>query len=796
MKVSLSWLSDYVDIDVPGARLVEMLDLSGTKVEAVHTPGKGISGVVVAEVAAIRDHPNADNLTMVEVKVDGDRTDEVVCGARNFSVGDRVPLATVGARLPELEVTERRIRGQISRGMLCSGMELGVSKDHSGILVLPPDAPIGKDVVSTLGLDDTILELEVTLNRPDCMSHIGVAREIAALLGHELKLPQVDLKTSDEVSSPVEVTIEDPRACPRYVARYVGGLSVAPAPQWMATRLLACGFRPISNVVDVTNYVLLETGHPLHAFDAERVLDHSIVVRRAEKGERLRTLDGLDRELHQEDLLIADPQGGLGLAGVLGGADSEVGDHTTAVILESAYFDPATIAFMARRHSLRTEASARFERGADPEMAPFAAARACQLMADFAGGRVAPQEHDDYPRPIERVQLTLEPRRSDSVLGVSVPAEEQAAHLRSIGLAVEPRQDALAVTVPTWRPDLTREIDLVEEVARLHGLDKLPSTLPSGAAGGLTRAQRAERRLRSILAGLGVWEAWTPSLIAPRDLEALDLPAQHPALRTLSTWNPMSEDESVMRTTLLPSLLKAVARNRAQRAEGAALFEIARVYEATEEPLAKEGLVLSGVFWGTRHPQRWLGSMRQWDFFGVKGILEAAFTGMGLSDVRFRQVKVMPFHPTRAASVALADTALGALGELHPDVCARFDVPPGALAFEVTLEPVFAELPMRVDLDELARFPATLIDLAIVVDERVAAGAVEEVIRKAGAPEVVSVRLFDVYTGEQVPRGKKSLAFALEMRMPDRTMTDEEAMAVRDRILPAVQERTGGKLRR
>ncbi len=512
MKVSLEWLRDYVDIDVTSARLVELLDLSGTKVEAVHQPGRNVRGVVVAEVLAIRDHPNADNLTMVEVRLDGDVTQEVVCGARNFSVGDRVPLATVGAQLPGLRVSERKIRGQISRGMLCSGMELGVSKDHLGILVLPPDAPLGSDVVASLGLDDTILELEITLNRPDCMSHIGVAREIAALLGQGLQLPHVELKPSDDLASPVRVVIEDPDGCPRYLARYVTDLSVAPSPQWMATRLLACGLRPISNVVDVTNYVLLELGHPLHAFDRASVADDTIVVRRARDGERLTTLDGQERDLYSGDLLIADPERALGMAGVMGGADSEVGDTTTSVILEAAYFDPSSIAFTARRHQLRTEASARFERGTDPEVLPFAAARAAQLMAEVAGGNVADQEHDHYPRPIERASIALRPARTDSILGVTVPAEEQAWHLRSIGLEVEEGDGTIAVTVPTRRPDLIREIDLVEEVARLHGLDKLPSTLPSGPAGGLDVVQSAERRLRSILADLGVWEAWTPSL--------------------------------------------------------------------------------------------------------------------------------------------------------------------------------------------------------------------------------------------------------------------------------------------
>ena len=794
MKVTLNWLREFVDIDVDTPKLVEMLDLSGTKVESVNRPGEGLSGVIVAEVLNIDKHPNADTLWLVDVRNDSGEQ-RIVCGVRNFAVGDRVPLARVGAQLPGITITERKIRGETSQGMLCSGAELGVSRDHSGILVLPPDAELGADIVPTLELDDTIFELEITLNRPDCMSVLGVAREVAALTDKGLRRPKVKLEAASDVSSPVTVRIDDPKGCPRYLARYIEGVKIGPSPQWMATRLLACGVRPISNVVDVTNYALIELGHPLHAFDRANVSDHTILVRRARTGERFTTLDGVERELHPDDLMIADPKGAIAIAGVMGGEDSEVSEETTDVILESAYFDPESIAFTARRQGMRTEASSRFERGMDVEMVPFAAERAAQLMAELAGGRVSATVVDQYPTRIERRKVRLRPARTNRMLGIEISPAEQAQRLRSVELVVDEATGGLEVVVPTFRPDIAREIDLVEEVGRLHGFHELPSTLPKGAAGGLEAQQRAERRLREVLVGFGVYEAVTPSLISPEDVDALGLDPGNPARRMVRTWNPMVADESAMRTTLLPSLLKAVARNRAQRAEGVALFEVARIYEPTDDQLPQEGLVLAAAFSGLRRRQEWTGPARSWDFFAAKGLIEGTFAALGVPPPDFTPAKGMPFHPTRAATVGLGATALGAVGELHPEICEHFDVAERTLVFELSLAPLFDVLPKRVQATELARLPATLLDIALVVDEDTAAGKVQRVIEHAGSPEVTSVRLFDVYRGEQIAAGKKSLAFALELRSETKTLTDEEALAVRDRILPALQERTGGTIR-
>ncbi|MEA2453535.1 MAG: phenylalanyl-tRNA synthetase beta chain [Actinomycetota bacterium] len=794
MKVSLKWLEDYVRVDVPVAKLVELLDLSGTKVEAVIEPGKGIEGIVVAEVLAITPHPNADNLSLVDISAGGEQ-ERVVCGAKNFAVGDKVPYAALGARLPELQITERKIRGEVSRGMLCSGSELGVTKDHSGLLILPGDAELGADVVGLLNLNDTILDLEITPNRPDCMGMIGVAREVAALLGNDLHIPELSSDPVPVATEPVSVRLEDAQGCPRYVAHLILDVAVGPSVGWMAARLLAAGVRPISNVVDATNYILLETGHPLHAFDAQKVHDRSIIVRRAFAGEKLTTLDGVERTLDPADLVIADPKKPLALAGIMGGASSEVGDSTTEVILEAAYFEPGSIGRTGRRLGLRTEASARFERGADPDSLMFAAARCAQFISLAAGARPSVQIVDEYPVPIARRHVTLRPERTVKVLGFEISARSQAEHLRSVHLVVDEQEEILDVEVPRFRPDIEREVDLIEEVARLAGLDHLPSTLPKGGAGGLSVHQSAERTLRRTLAGAGVEEAWTSSLGSSADLDAMGLPNDHPARNMVALMNPMSEQENRLRTSLLPGLLKAAAHNVAHRVEDVALFEIARIYEpASDSRLPQEPLILGGVFTGHRRSKTWLDEPRRWGFFEAKGVLTSALGGLG-AEVSLTPTEGAPFHPTRAAIVMAGERTIGSIGELHPQTCDRLDLPEGTVVFEVALGPVFDQMPGKVKVSELPRFPAALIDLAVVVDETVPAASIETAIVAAGVPELTEVKLFDLYRGEQIPDGKKSLAYSLRLQAADRTLTDEDSTAVLERVVGALREKFGAELR-
>lgn len=789
MKVGLRWLQELVPVDVPIEKLTELLDVSGTKVEEVFRPEGEIRGVVVAEVMEISEHPNADNLTLVDVKT-GEDDQRVVCGAKNLAVGDRVPLATVGARLPGMDITERKIRGQVSRGMLCSASELGVSRDRSGILVLAADAPLGEDVATLLELDDTTIELEITPNRPDCMSMVGVAREVGALLGHEVTHPDLDVVTSADLGSPVEVDMKDPAGCPRYLARYLDGIRIGPSPSWMASRLLRAGIRPISNVVDATNYVMLELGHPLHAFDAARVRDHRIVVRRAKKGERFTTLDGVERTMHEDDVMIADPNHAVAIGGVMGGEDSEISPDTTAVILEAAYFDPASVALTARRQLIRTESSARFERGMDPEAPPRAAARAARLIVESAGGTVSETVVDAYPVEIQRQRITLRPARTESVLGIQIATSSQAHLLRSIELSVDERDDALGVEIPGFRPDLRREADLIEEVARLASFDRLTATLPPGRIGVLEPDQILDRNIRRVLAHLGVHEAWTSSFMSASDAEALQLTAT-----PMRISNPMSEEEALLRTSLLPGLLRAAAHNIAHHADGVALFELARVYEDEGQTLPQEARMLGAVFAGTRSSKAWNADARPWDFFAAKGVLEATCRALGVTAPRFVASRGGPFHPTRGASLVSGSGPVGAFGELDPRLCERLGVPEGAVVFELAVSYLIEGVPETIVVEEVPRLPATYIDVAVVVDVDIPGERVEEVIVKAGEPEVVSVRLFDLFEGDQVGAGKKSLAYSLALRAPDTTVTDEAAMKIRDRIVGALSERVGAELR-
>jgi phenylalanyl-tRNA synthetase beta chain len=794
MKVNLRWLEEYVRVDVPLKKLIELLDNSGSKVESVNKAAEGLGGVIVAEVLDVAPHPNADTLTLVEISTSNGQTERVVCGAHNFGVGDKVPYATVGAKLGDMEISERKIRGQVSRGMLCSPAELDISKDHSGILVLPSDTPIGEDIVTVLDLDATVLELEITPNRGDCMGMIGIGREVAALLGNELRIPELRVAADDSLRSPVKVEIEDSTGCPRYLARYLEGITIGPAPLMISKRLMSVGIRPISNVVDITNYVMVETGQPLHAFDGSRIPDHHIVVRRARTGEKLTTLDGIARDLSTDDLLICDRRKPIAFAGLMGGEESEVSNATNTVILESASFDPATIALMGQRHLLRTEASARFERGTDVNGVDYAAARACEFMARFAGARVSAEATDIYPDPVESRRIALRPRRTSAIVGINLPAEAQARDLRSIGINVDESDGLLDATVPTFRRDLTREIDLIEEVARLAGFDRITSTIPPGRTGELSREQEIERRLKRILSGIGGMEATTPPWISTKQLDALGLAEDHPARRFVRIANPMTEDEAGMRTTLLPALLNVVAHNLAHRNNSVAVWEWARVYEPTDGELPREASVLAAAFTGEREPKTWNSPERRWDFFAAKGFLEAVLGALGVA-VEFSPVAGAPFHLTRAAQVGVAGKAIGAIGEMHPDVCENFDVSEGTVAFEIALAPVLAAIPEQVTVAEIGRFPPTLIDLAVVVREEVPANQVQSLIEDLGKSDVVDVRLFDLYRGGQTGPGYKSLAFALELRAPDRTLTDEEALTVRDRIVEGLQQQVGARLR-
>ncbi len=785
MRVPLSWLREFTPVEASADELAQRLPVHGLQVEEVVRPGADIAGVVVARILEIEEVPGADKVILSRVDA-GDGPREVFVGVRNIKPGDLVPYATPGSRLPGgREIGRREMFGRTSEGMLCSPRELGISDDHSGIMIVDAEAKLGQDVRETLGLDDEILDIDITPNRPDLLSIVGVAREVAALYQLPLTIPPADLaEEGDAASDLATVTVEDARGCPRYLARLITGVRIGPSPAWMQRRLLACGMRPISGPVDVTNYVLLELGHPQHAFDLAKLRGREIVVRRPRKGEKtLTTLDGAERSLERDDVLICDAEAPVAVGGVMGGAESEVGEDTTDILLEAAYFDPRRILRTARRMGLRTEASVRFERGADPEAPPAAAARAAALIAQIGGGTVARDAIDVYPKPAKPKAIRLRVARVNAVLGIKEAPEEIGGGLQRLGCRVDAQtRTALRILPPTFRPDLRIEEDLIEEVARLYSYERIPVTLPSsGRAGGLTDEQKLRRLARRLMLGAGLSEAQTLSMLPPSLPDRLELAPDHPWRSTLSLANPLSEEESVLRPSLIPGLLLAASKNVARRNTSVALFEIGNTFTPSDDVLPVETLRLAWLQTGPV-PTSWHRPHRDFDFFDAKGVVERLTEGLGTEPVDVESAERQPMHPGRCARVLLGGEEIGVVAELHPRTARALDLPPRVALGELRLEPLLTAA-RTAAAGDLPRFPAVTRDLALLVPSETPAAEVEAAIRRAGGELLEVAEVFDVYPGEEFGQpGKTSLAFALSFRHGDRTLTDAEVGEVMARI--------------
>ncbi len=803
MRVSIKWLRELVDVKLPVEELIDLLDMTGTKVEAVHTLGTALEGVVVGRILTKVRHPDAETLWVTTVDVGGERLLDIVCGAQNFEAGDIVPVALIGATLPNgMTIKKAKLRGIVSEGMNCSPTELGTGSDASGLMILPGDALVGMPFAQYYGMADTVLELEVTPNRPDCLSMAGVAREVGAITGARASVPaSTPVESGEPASSSVSVTIEDPALCPRYTARLVRGVRIGPSPDWLAQRVAAAGARPISNVVDVTNYVMFELGQPLHAFDAATLAEaegkRAIIVRLAKAGERLTTLDGQDRALAADTLVIADPSGVVALAGVMGGGATEVSDATVDILLEAACFSPPSVGRTSRRLSLISEASGRFERGVDPNGCVAAIDRAAQLLAEVAGGTVAPGVVDAYPAPVAPAAVSLRVPRLNAVLGTDLSRGRIAEILERLGLTVEGDADTLTVTVPTFRPDLEREVDLIEEVVRVHGMGEVPSTLPAGRGriGGLTLDQRRRERIGAALRGAGLNEAITWSFADLVDAERIGWvfgPDESP-VRLL---NPMSSEQSLLRFTTLPGLIRAVADNRRKGVADVHLYEIGSVWwTAPGRKQPKERAMVAGVLAGSWNRPGWNDPPVQLDLFDAKGALESVVEELGIARFRLRQSDLPHLQPGRSAEVLVGGDVIGWLGEVHPDVLASYDCAGPVAVFELQLKPLLKAARDVRPFADLPRFPGVKMDLAIVVADGVPAERVEQAIRSAGGKLLDEVRLFDAYRGEGVAAGHTSLAFALVYRDPDRTLTDEEVASLHDKVVRKVTSAVGGELR-
>lgn len=794
MNLPMSWLNDYMDIDVTPKDYADRLTMTGSKVEGYESEGDAIEGIVAGKVLTCVDHPDSDHLHVCTVDAGTGEELQIVCGAPNVKVGIIVPTALIGAKLPGGKIKKTKMRGVESQGMLCSHDELGITEDmlgyepEYGILILPEDTPVGKDIREIFGMDETVVEFEITSNRPDCFSIIGLARETAASFDKKFTIPEVKFtENSENIADTLSVEILDKDKCKRYTARMVKNVKIAPSPEWMQKRLRACGVRPINNIVDITNYVLLEYGQPMHAFDLRDLEDNKIIVRRAEDGEVIKTLDEQDRKLISDDLVISDGKRAVAIAGVMGGFNSEVKDDTTTVIFESATFDAVSVRLTAQRVGLRTEASARYEKGLDYNNTVPAIKRACQLIEQLGCGENVGGMIDIMGNTEDGVTLPFRPDKINAFLGTDISTEEMVRYFDALEIKTD--MEKMTVTPPSFRPDLVGEADIAEEVARFYGYDKIPVTLLSGAAtsGKKTERQSFKDDICKNLCAQGMYEIYTYTFASPSVFDKLNISADSDLRKTVKISNPLGEDTSIMRTTTIASMIEILARNYNYRSPSAKLFEIGKVFLPSDE----EGALPS-------EPERVTVGMygNKADFYDIKGICESVFDNLHINKVRYEAVTDNPtFHPGRCARITAGGRPVGIIGEIHPAVGRRFGIEAPVYIGELDFEAMFKSVQTEIKFKELPKYPAVTRDIAMLVDKSVAVADIEEVINKAGGATLESVKLFDVYEGEQIEAGKKSVAYSAVFRAADRSLTGEEVQTVFDKIVKKLEGRLGAQLR-
>lgn len=794
MDLSMRWLGDYVTLDEINPRaFCEAMTMSGSKVEGFTREGEEIQNVVVGKILSLVPHGNSDHMFICQVDV-GSKTVQIVTGASNLKVGDIIPAALDGATLPGgHKIVTTKLRGELSEGMLCSLAELGLTKNdfpnaiEDGIFVIDEPCKIGEDICTALGINDTIVEFEITSNRPDCLSVIGLAREAAVTYGKPLtvKAPVVATGNSDiNINNMLSVEVKNSVLCPRYVARAVTNVKIGPSPLWMRERLRASGVRPINNIVDITNYVMLEYGQPMHAFDVNCVVGKKLVIRNAEPGETLMTLDGTERALSPEMLVIADAEKPSAVAGVMGGENSGIHEDTVTVVFESANFLGSSVRTTAKKLGMRTEASSRFEKGLDPTVCLTAADRACELAILLGAGEPVNGAIDVNNSAKSATVIQLEADWINRFLGISVSRDEMVRTLQAIGCNVKGDD----ITVPSWRADLEHKADIAEEIARFYGYNKIPTTsIQGGVYGVVTEAHKLERRAVTTLLAQGMSEICTYTFVSPKAFDLVRISDNSPLRNTVKILNPLGEDTSVMRTVVYPSMMEVLARNYNNRNESAALFEIAKEFIPKESvnTLPDENKMLALGMYGPNY-----------DYFSLKGIAEELLEVFGIADYDVTAVTNNPtFHPGRCAELTKNGRLIGTIGEVHPSVCANYDMGVRAYIGRIDLAVLFelSDVSART-YRPLPRFPASTRDMALLCDDALPVLTIEKAIKYQIGDILESVSLFDHYKGAQIPEGKKSLAFAISMRAADRTLTDTEVNAAMERALNAVSA-LGAQLR-
>ncbi|MBQ6375009.1 MAG: phenylalanine--tRNA ligase subunit beta [Clostridia bacterium] len=802
MKVPMKWLREYVDIDMPAEEYGACMVMTGTAVEGIDRTGEQFDKVVVGRVVSCVDHPNSDHLHICMVDIGEAEPIQIICGAPNVREGMRVAAALDGARLPgaggagPIRIKKGKMRGEVSMGMLCSGPELDVPAGlyphigDEGIIEIFEDVAPGTDVKQVFGLGDDVVDFEILANRPDCLSVWGLARESSAVLDGHFVMPEIAVEEngSGRFEDYASVEVRDDVLCPRYCARVITDVKIGPSPKWMREYLYGAGVRPINNIVDITNFVMLETGHPMHAFDLSKVKDQAIVVRRARPGERLTTLDGKTHVLDESMLVISDRENATGLAGIMGGEESEIVDDTASVLFECAAFERANNRVTARKLGIRTESSGRFEKGVCPATTMEALERACMLVNMLECGKVVPGAYDYYPHPAEPVEIEASVERICKRIGVDVPGEAMEDILNRLYIDTTLAGDALHCEIPAFRQDMETEADISEEVLRMYGYDHIPSTLMNAVTMPGYRSERIvfSDRVKDALVGMGLFEVLNYSFISPRWIEKLALSEADPRRSAVVLRNPLGEDTSVMRTSLVPSMLNTVAANLNRGNVEGRLFELSKVFVPADQPGAlpaeKTGLCVGCFGEGV-------------DFYTVKNIVVWLLARFGLT-AEIEATGDGYYHPGRRAVMRIDGRQVAALGEIHPDVAEAFDISNRRVyVAEVDLDAI---MPLEKDfygVKPLPKFPAVGRDIAVVVDESVGAGTMMDAIRRAAAKTLEDVKLFDIYRGDKLGAGKKSVAYAITLRAQDRTLTDEEINGTMDKVLRSLREQFGAELR-
>lgn len=787
MKVPYKWLCEYVDLDKNIKEVADALTLSGSKVEEVYEAGKEIEKVVTGKIIKTEKHPDADKLTICKVDVK-DEVLQIVTGATNIKEGDIVPVALHGSSLPGgVKIKKGKLRGVESNGMLCSEVELGIADENSvhGIMILPENTPIGEDIKKVLGLEGGVIEFEITSNRADCFSVYGIAREAAATFNKNLKEIETTFKeTKDDIKDYINVEIRS-NLCRRYAAKMIKNVKIKPSPEWMQERLKQCDIRPINNIVDITNYVMLELGQPMHAFDYRYIKGKKIIVRTAQDNEKFVTLDGVERNLDSSMLVIADGERPVAIAGVMGGENSEIKEDTTTVIFEFANFDGTNVRLTSKKIGLRTDASSRFEKDIDPNLIDIAIKRACHLVELLGAGEVVNGTIDIYENAVKPHVVEVDPKWINNFLGIEICKEDMKRILESLKMRVT-GDEIFKIEVPTFRQDVKIKEDVAEEIIRIYGYDKIPNKKIKGETveAVLTLEQTLTRKVKNLMVGCGLYEAMTYSFVSPKVFNYINLPEDHELRNAVKILNPLGEDFSIMKTTGIPSMLEALSRNYKRDNKEVKLFEISRVYIPTQNILPDE------------HDKLIIGMYGNVDFFDLKGIIENLLDMLGIDKAEFEREKENNiFHPGRTARLVVRKKNAGILGEIHIDVAENYGIEERVYVAEVDLKILYDAAKSEKYYKPLPKFPSITRDIAMLVDEETTVGEIEKVIKKEGKELIESVKLFDVYKGKQIPEGLKSVAYSIIFRAEDRTLKDEEVNKVYDSIINSLKEKFNAHLR-